>query len=624
MAANSSLIVSSLNFDGIRSNLRNFIASKPDFKDFDFNDSAIGTLLDLLAYNTYYISFYNNMTAAEAFIDSAQFYDSVVSKAKLLSYIPRSARGASANVKIAFTTAQANSSRPTLTIPKGTKFRAVINGSSYIYSTSKSYTLQANSSNKFAGDIEIIEGVPLTQRYIYTSSNGNFVLPNKNIDTRSITVTVTSSGNTQTYVQVDDILSINSSSQIYYLEADKNQKYKVIFGDGVLGKKPALNSTVAISYRACNGEKGNGANNFSAVASIAGEVNFTIRVNERASGGSEIEDIESIRFNAPRSFETQNRAVIAEDYKRIILRDNPEIQAVNVWGGEENDPPIYGKIFACAKPKSGALISTSKKNSISNSLKKYSVQSLDLIMVDPTFLYIVPSVIVEFDSRKTTLSASEIGSLISNRIIAFESSNFSRFDSKFLLSRFLNYIDDSDSGIVGSTASILLQKKFRPSTFSSNTYKLQFAAELQSLENNSSVGRSTSDASFGYLTSSPFTYKQFTSYFVDDGFGLVKIYYDNVTIGRLGRTYLNTSAGSIDYKTGTVELRNFFPTEYVGEEMKINVRPVNPNIQASRNQLIFFSDSSVVVKDIATSTFIKITNIPTSGQTATLNESGLI
>lgn len=625
MSANTSLTVTGLNYDTIRTNLRNFIAAKPEFADYDFNDSAIGTLLDLLAYNTYYNAFYTNMAAGEAFIDSAQLYDSVVSRAKLMNYVPVSARGAQANVRISFTTAQANVTSPTLTIAKNTKFTSTINGVSYTFVTPKTYTISANSSNRFRQDVDLIEGYPLTHKFAFTSSNTSFILPNENVDTRSITATVTTSGNTESYILVDDILEVNSSSKVFYLEADRERKYKIGFGDNVLGQRPAYNSTVSISYRVCNAVKGNGANNFVAVSAVAGETNFTLRVNERAVGGADQESIESVKFNAPKAYETQNRSVITNDYQRLILRDNKDLQAVNVWGGEDNDPPIYGKTFATVKPYQGSLISSARKEDIKKTIAKYAVQCIKLEIVDPTFLYIVPEVEVKYDSRLTTRTASEIAALIAARIITYETNNFSRFDSRFWFSKFLNYLDQADNGIVGTNATISLQKRFSPSTINLNTYTFKFNTPLQNLGNASQLLSETRrNPGYGWLTSSAFTFKGESSYLDDNGFGDVRIYYPNATLGQLGRVYNEYEAGSIDYDTGTLELTEFYPTAFSGNEMKINVKPLSPNITAVRNQLLFFADASIVVQEInSRNAGARVTTIATAGQSSTVNETGL-
>jgi len=611
MAANTAIPVTGLNYNEIRANLRDFIAAKPDFADFDFQDSALGTLLDLLAYNTYYNAFYASMAASEAFIDSAQFYDSVVSRAKLVNYTPVSAQGATANVRISFVDASVSSSLLSINIPKNTEFTSTINSISYTFVTPRAYTVLANSSNGFATNIDLVEGIPLTHRYLFTSSNTEFILPNSDVDTRSISVTVTSSGNTSTYTPVSDILTINSSSKIFYIEADRDSKYKISFGDDVLGDKPDFNSTVAISYRVCNGTRGNGANNFTSAGSIDNQSVFTLSVNNRAVGGSSQEDIESVRFNAPKNYETQNRAVIAADYQRIILRDNRDLQAVNVWGGEENDPPIYGKVYASVKPIIGTLISASRAAQIKTNIRKYNVQSIDLEIVDPTFVFIEPTITVNMNVEATTLSASEIAALVAARVIAYEGTNLNRFGGRFRYSKFLNYLDNSDIGITGSSGSVQLQKRFIPSTTVKNSYTFNFNQRIAN-----HMGGTNSAVS-----SSRFTLNgEDNSFIDDDAEGNIRTYY---TSG-INKIYTNVAAGTVNYDTGKIVLNAFIPTAYVGNHISINVIPTTQNFAPIRNQILLISGASIKVFDDETQKELAaITSVNTIGKSANVSETGL-
>ena len=618
MPANTDLIVTGLDYDTIRANLRTFIAAKPEFTDYDFTDSALGTLLDLLAYNTYYNAFYVNMAANEGFLDTAQLYDSVVSHAKKLGYTPTSARGASANVKLIFTNSTANTTFRSIRVAKDTKFTASVNGVSYTFVAPQTYTITANAENGFSEYIKITEGVPLTHRYIFNrSSNTSFVLPNDNVDTSSITVTVTTSGNTQTYIKSNDVLTINSSSQVYFVEADKEQKYRVVFGDGVLGKLPATSSVVAISYRVCNGAAPNGAAEFNLVGStIDGQNGIYIEPVGRASGGASIESIESVRFNASLQYETQNRSVTAYDYERIILRENPDIQAVTVWGGEENVPPIYGKVFVCPKPKNGTLFSTNRKNDIRTSVRKFNVQSIDVEIVDPTYLYIMPEIDTRYIPTNTAKTPGELASAMTNKVIAYESEYLSRFGQRFRYSRFLDYLDSVDDAIVSTNANIRLRKTFVPNLTGINTYTLKFNHKIQRL---GSVSDGAQNSAFGCLTSSSFEYAGFTSFFDDNGYGTIRIYHTTGINGVSSRVYTNNTAGTIDYNTGTVIISDFVAGSFSGSELSIVVSPTNPNIIPIRNQILLMSQTIVnVVDDYTGKTVAVASNVDTMGQTATL------
>lgn len=608
MTHEASLTITGLDFDTIRQNLRDYIATKSDFKDYDFTDSAMGTLLDLLAYNTYYNAFYANMSAAESFIDSAQFYDSVVSRAKLVGYKPISAKGAVANVQIRFT-ATPSVTVPALTIAKNTRFNSTINGVSYAFVTPQSYTVTSNSTSGFSQNIKLIEGTPLIHRFLFTTANTAFILPNANVETSSITVTITSGANVDTYTAMTNITSANSSTKIYYLDADREYKYKVYFGDNVIGKRPNYNSTVAVSYRVCNATRGNGANNFTAAGTVAGESSFSLIVNERGVDGADQEGIESVRFNAPRSFQTQNRAVTASDYEHIILNNFKDIQGVNVWGGEDNVPPIYGKVYISAKPYTGTLISNVKKASIKELLRKYNMQSIQVEFADPTFVYIVPYVNVFYNADNTTLTASQLSTTVANKIISFETSNLNRFEGTFRYSRFLDTVDGAEASILSSTASITLQKRFVPSTSKKNTYTFRYNRQLVTPTGGTAI------------TSSAFVHDTnvASSFFDDDGKGNIRAYY------LLGATkvILDARIGTVNYTTGVVTI-TFRPVSFTGSFMGINASPQAQNIAPVRNQVLLISGTTVNIinDDTGNSEYIN-SDVSTTGSTTVSRETGL-
>jgi hypothetical protein len=620
MATNTDLVVTGLDFDTIRANLRTYIASKPEFTDYDFNDSALGTLLDLLAYNTYMNAFYANMATNEGFLDTAQQYDSVVSHAKTLGYSPTSARGATANVQLIFTSSIANTTFRSIRVPKNTQFTTTVNGTSYTFVTPQTYTITANSSGGFAHHINIKEGTPLSHRYVFNrTSNTSFVLPNENVDTTSITVSVTTSGNVQTYVPADDLMTSNSSSQIFFIEADRQKKYKISFGDGVLGKLPATASIVTVNYRVCNGIAPNGANSFSlSNTTIDGQSDITIVPVGRASGGAEIESIESLRFNAPRAYETQNRTVTSQDYERIALKQNPDIQAISVWGGEENDPPIYGKVFVAAKPRNSTVFSLNRKAEIIANIKKYNVQSIDVEMVDPSYLYIVPEVTVRYDASATNLTPGELASAVAARVISFETNNLSNFNKSFRYSRFLDWLDGTDDSIRTTNANIRLRKMFVPSTTVASNHTINFNTALQKLGPAELISGVTRHPGYGAVTSSSFTYGTNESFFDDNGFGTLRVYYRSLA-GRLGRIYTNYNAGTIDYENGIVNINSFSASAYSGTGVSVFVSPYSPNITPVRNQILLISQTRIdIVNDKTNQTVATASNIDTIGQTATI------
>jgi hypothetical protein len=610
MPANTAISVTGLDFATIRTNLQTFIEGKPEFEDMNFDDSAIGTLLDLLSYNTYYNALYTNMALNETFLDTGQLYESVASRAKEIGYLPRSAYGATANVKITFNSAVATELVPTLTIPKNTVFTTSVNGISYQFVTPTTYSIDANTTNGFADFIQITEGIALQHDFVYSSANTSFVLPNDLVDTRSIAVSVTSSGVAQTYNQASDLKEVSSTSRVFFVEADREKKYKIAFGDGVVGQKPENNDIVTVDYRVCQGARPNGANTFTSSATISGETDYSITIAERAAGGALEEGIEAVRFNAPRAYETQNRAVTTEDYKRIILREFTNISAVNVWGGEENDPPIYGKVYATVKPKIGNLISTTEKERIKQTLNRYNVQSIDAEFVDPNFLYIRPTVSVRYDPRETTRTGSQIANLISTKVSEYETNNLNTFEGSFRLSRFLDTIDNTETSIVGSQASIKTERRIQPQLTSKQSYTIQFNRTLY----HPHAGHKYA------LSSSSFTFKNSAScYFDDDGNGLVRIYY----FANNKRIYVEDNSGSIDYKTGKVVLSNFLPNSYVGDDLRIIVEVDSYNITPVRNQILLITNTIIDVVDDVTNLRASRLEATTAGSTTSLNQTGI-
>ena len=350
MAANSAISVTSLDFDAIKTSMKTYISSKPEFTDYNFEGSTISMILDLLAYNTYQNAFYTSMIGNEMFLDSAQLRDSVASRAKMLDYVPRSARGASTTLNVEITPTGAPD---TVTIDKGSEFSATVDGESYKFVTPEAYTLSSN--DLYTGDITITEGRVATHRFtVSTTSPVRYILPNENVDTTSITVDIQNSADDQNstrYNVASDISQVQANSAVYFLQEVEDSQYEIYFGGDVIGKAPIDSNIVIANYRVCNGTVGNDINSFTSPSTLGGFSTFTTTVNASTAGGSDNESIESIKFNAPKNYETQNRAVLSEDYKRIILRDNGDFQSVSVWGGEENTPAIFGKVFI-KKPKS--------------------------------------------------------------------------------------------------------------------------------------------------------------------------------------------------------------------------------------------------------------------------------
>ena len=365
MAEATKLRVSELDFDQIKNNFKSFLKEQDIFRDYDKDGSAISQILDILAYNTHYNAFYLNMVANEMFIDSATTRNAIISLSKLLGYTPKSRTGAKANVNISITPDDAPSN---ITIAKNTKFNSVINGVNYTFLTDKSYSTTANADNSVVTipNVSLVQGDSLTYRYTANTqdSSQRFTIPNRGVDHSTVTISIKENSFTTAlspYTLATDLLEVDSTSNVFFIEEGSDFNTEIKFGDGILGRKLKSGNIVIIDYNICEGVMGNGANNFTVSTTVGGYSTATLSINNKAEGGSDEETINSIRFNAPRHYNTQNRAVTKDDYKRIVLRDYPLAESIVVYGGEEADPPEYGKVFIGIKPKSGLYLTDSVK-----------------------------------------------------------------------------------------------------------------------------------------------------------------------------------------------------------------------------------------------------------------------
>ncbi len=604
MAANTTINVTELDFDKIKAGIKEFISAKNEFTDYDFEGSTISHLIDTLAYNTYQNAFYSSMVGNEMFLDSAVLRDSVVSRAKMLNYVPTSATGSftTANVTITPT-----GSPDSVTIDKNTQWSSTIDGVQYLWVTPEAYTFSSTAG--YAGQITIREGRPVTHKFTVSTTNPvKYILPNKNIEKASISVDVQASStdtSVTTYTLADDILAVTANSNVFFVQETSSLETEVYFGDGVVGNAPDNGNIITVGYRIVNGTKTNGVGTFTKPSSLGGSTNYTITYNANTSGGQELETIESIKFNAPKNFEVQNRAVLAEDYRRIILKLNTDIQTIRVWGGQDNVPPVYGKIYISAKPKTGTLLTTTQKNAIVNQLKDYNVLAVEPEFIDAKYLYVSPAITVNWDSRLTTLSASEVRSKVITAINNFETTNMGTFENeRFRYSRFIDVIDECDTSIKSNLTTIAIKKIFAPNFTTSTKYTIDF---------DSAVTAST-------LKSTWFTFSGKSAKMNDDGAGNVRIYYlgsdDSIN-------YLDSSAGTIDYGTGVITLTSFSPTAATNNEITITVTPTKRDVTVEKYQLMLLKDTSIEMFDEKESTTETAVTVNTTGSVTQIRDSAV-
>ena len=484
--ANARLQISDLDFDQIKTNLKSYLKQQSQFQDYDFDGSGLNILLDILAYNTHYNSYYLNMVANEAFLDTAILRDSVVSHAKTLGYIPFSVTAPRAVINV---TVDSGTTTPeTLTIPKGFNFSSnIIDNVSYNFVVLEETTVTKSNTSFYFENLNIYEGSLVNYVFSY-SENSNpksvFVLPDNNIDTTTISVSVTPNvGNTatQVYNQVTDILDINSESTVYFLQENKNGNYEIYFGDGVIGKALNDGASVTVTYLVTNGVAANQTNGFVAATSIGAYSDIVVDVVDVASGGSTRETVDSIKYSASAQYATQNRLVTVKDYESYIKNKYPSIDSLSVWGGEDEVPPIYGKVLISLKPKENYFLSQAEKQRIITEIvDPKSIISVSAEIRDPEFLYILLNNEVKYDPKKTILSETEFITQIRNAIITYKQTYLNKFNAVFALSRVQDQIDNVNvDAIIGSETLIKLQKRIVPKLNVNANYIVNFGVELK-------------------------------------------------------------------------------------------------------------------------------------------------
>lgn len=466
--ANTALRVTELDFDSIKNNLKTYLRSQTEFQDFDFEGSGMGVLLDILAYNTHYMGYYLNMTANEMFLDTAQLRGSVLSHAKMINYIPTSRRGAKAVVNIQVTPSITEDRLTnTITIPKYKRFvGSDIDGQNYGF-----VTLSANVATKSANtfifsNVAIYQGDVVTRQFIMDPGNTkrSFPLPSANIDTSTLTVTVqesTSNTFTSEYFIVNDITSITSNAEVYFIEENQDLNYTIYFGDGVIGKKPKNGSVITATYLDTVGERSNNISKYVASGGIAQySDNVSITSIQSSFGGREKETIEQVKFRAPYYFATQNRAVTADDYAAILTKDYQNIDSVSVWGGEQNDPPVYGKVYISLKMKNNFYLTNIEKETIKQELiNTRNVLTVTPEIIDPDYTFILINGNVYYNPALTTASVDTIRQFVVASVVDYEAAELNRFDSTFRKSKLQNYVEAAEKSITGSEIRVYLQKR---------------------------------------------------------------------------------------------------------------------------------------------------------------------
>jgi len=610
--ANSSLALSSLDFDTLKQNLKDFLSSQSIFKDYNFEGSNINVLLDVLSYNSYLNSFYLNMVASEMFLDSAQKYDSIASHAKELNYVPRSASHAVTDISIEFETIGLKNK---LVIPKGTKFTGTNSNGTFTFVTDQTSTYVSINNNFSVANLLIKEGQYFQDSYIvdYNIENNRYLISNKNVDISSITVEVSENfgANITTFSRATTLYGLDNFSNVYFIQAAENNLYELVFGDGYFGRKPLNQSVVTVNYIVTNGSDANGVREIT-LADDIGPINLgrvsplSVSVNQIASGGANQENIDSVRFTAPRYFAAQQRAVSEDDYASLVLANfGGEVADCAVYGGETVEPKRYGRVILCLKPSSGTIAPNYVKSKVSNYLKNYIVIPNRIVITDPEYVFIYMKSIVEYNIYQTAKTPKDIQSVVVDAVVNFSAANLEKFNRDFRYSRLVSTIDDSDVSISSNQSDIRAIKRISPKINYPYTAVLDINNAIDTSYDYGYVAdlskSPTYDALFGIASviSSRFNYISADNiyydlcYIQDNGSGLVSVY----TVINSILTKIE-DVGTVDYKKGILYLNGIRVSNYENY-ISIYFRTVNKDILASKTKIIMIdpNDLNIAVRE---------------------------
>ena len=616
----SNLNVTELDFDQIKDNLKNFMKSQSQFKDYDFDGSGLSVLLDILAYNTHYNAMLAHFALNEAFLDSAQIRGNVVSRAGLLGYVPRSVLAPRATVRLTVDVTNNDSINlpTTLVVERGTKFTTVVDGVSYTFSSlesqsaiRKDVTVDNVLTKTFTFDsIPIAEGTirSLSYRVDNDIQNQKFQISDADADTSSLRVRVQNNQQSErfdTYQLFTSLQDVVSDTQVYHLQENSSGFYQIFFGDGIIGKKPVNDNIVTLDYLVTQGIAANGANNFDLVTAFPtlNEPEITVTTLTKANGGSAAETTESIRFNAPITFQAQDRAVTSQDYAAIIQKNFANIESISTWGGEDNIIPDFGKAYISIKPLIGESLTQNEKDEIKGIIKSKNIVSITPELVDPEFTNVELDVFFKYNPSLTSRSISALESLVKDVVLDYNFNQLNRFDGVFRHSELLALVDNADPAITSSTIRPFLTKTIIPSVSSvKNDFNLTFAGSFF-------IGKGK-----GYNISST----SFKINGVDHFFGDLEIPdSENRTIMvykvvNNENIIVNGNVGLIAAESGVVTLNNFGPDDTT--PITITLSPNSLDIAPKRNQIINIDSSKINTKG-------SIDNIAYSGSAGTLEYS---
>ncbi len=588
MPTKSVLPITELDFFQAKNQLREFLRNDTSgrFRDIDFEGSNMSVLLDVLAYNTYQNNFYTNMAISEMFLDSAQLENSVVSHAKELNYLPRSAKSAKAVVNI--TISDPNNEDSTIVVPEGTRFTTTAAGSRFNFYTNETYIARRQGGVYVCDGIEIFEGEIISESFFFSDERRTVRLINRNIDTSSIKVfeNFDQPVDLIEYTFRNDIFGVQTDDPVFYIEPSFDETYEILFGNNRFGKNPEIDARVTVIYRITSGPEANGACRF--------RTNFlpnvTVSTDSDATGGAEKESLSDTKFFAPRSIQVQERAVTQRDYEILLKQRFNEIQDVSVIGGDELDPPRFGKVAISVNLQGG--LSQIAIQRYEEYLRDKTPIAIQPIFVPPEFLYIELDVNVIYDSKLTSQSKDSIEEDLRRLLKEYNENNMNKFGAAFEISRVSSLIDQSNPAIVNNTIAATPYILYTPEFQRSESPTFDFGTSLETPCGFARVNRTESYNSF--VRSSVFVFNGSNAILEDNGLGVINI--TNARDRGLGRVeIIKRDAGTVDYERGVVKLSDFIVDSYESPGIRVSVNTADKNVTSPKRKVLVLKDRDVTM-----------------------------
>ena len=607
--------ITELDFNKIKGNFREFLKSQDEYSDFDLEASGMDVILDILAYNTFYNAFYLNTAVNESYLSTSSKRQNIVKRAESLNYVPKSYIGAINNVDVQIViplntliSIFGGTDYGIVQLEKHNRFRTTIDNQTYTFVNENATPLtQIDDTTFFVRNLRIKQGVPNTFRYTVDSSDKyqRFIIPEEKVDISSLSIFSQSPQLAETTryvfhkeVQLDQI---DQNTPVYFLRENGSGQYEVFFGDGVFGYKPIDGEQIFIEYLVTEGPLANGTRSFSSsnTISISGNIvndaTVTANTNIRSFGGAEKETDESVVFNAPRFFQTQDRAVVNNDFSSLIRSQFQNVESVNVWGGEQNIPPQYGRVFIAIKPFGSNFFTDSEKTFINDYIREKMVGSIRPIIVDPKYTFIRVSHSLKFDSKRTLKSQSDIRGEVIKRTTFFSKTRLEKFRQDFFLSQLVENVTDIDESIESVESKVEMVKRFTPQLNIATSYTLYFQNRI--LYPYRGFRASITSSSFTLQNNENCTFEQNES-------GSLSIV---STVGGVRRTLVE-DAGDVDYTNGVVVLKAFSPQAFSGSFFRLFVVPDTNDIRSEREFIMKIEESDVIVNIVDITNISSITN----------------